>query len=124
MKASARKFAVAFLLASLALGCNSARSHFLTQRSVTGTYLYYCPQEDLTIPYDKLILNSDGTYILSTAGDHPVSIKTGDWQFTAAEGRRPPQVALSEEAYPVRIRHNKIELLINEESGQSYVKQN
>lgn len=112
------------LMCFLLAGCNAGQSPSLTRQAVEGNYVYRSVDTSIDKPtdhkLDHLILKADGTYDLVQGGSTKTkSEKTGEWSIQPGD---PPKILLDHAGYPIQMKKGEVQLLINDDLGEWYVK--
>jgi hypothetical protein len=127
MPLSARQKA-GFLIAAALVplgGCYRRPPASLQRARLVGTYVYHCA--DPTAPHapDRLTLRSDGTYVLlQVPGGGPATAVRGKWRLYGAPawGGGPQIDLIGRGSYPIRVKGDRIRLLIDLDLGHWYQK--
>lgn len=113
------------LLPAVLIACRTTQTP-ITRAELVGSYVYRSedPESRATDHnLNHLVLRSDGTYDLVEGGTtKAVSEKKGIWSIRPGTPPDHFDVALDNSGYPIEIKQNEVRLLIDLDTGISWVR--
>ena len=120
---AALRFRLVILMAAICVLQGCQKTEPVTPEALAGSYNYVSKDPESRASdhnLNHLLLQSDGTYDLVEGGTtQAVSEKKGTWRILPGN---PPNVLLDHAGYPIQIKRNEIQLLVDLDTGVWWAK--